>query len=374
MAIPGASGDEQQIANFVRQTLVDAGADPKQIRYDQAHLHTPIDGNTGNLIFKLPGTVRAPRRLLMSHLDTVPICVGSLPVRRGNRLLSGNPGHGIGADNRAGVAVILHTATQLLQSNLPHPPLTFLWTVQEEIGLHGARNANLSMLGNPKLAFNWDGGAADKVTVGATGGYRMQIEIQGLASHAGNAPEQGVSAIAIAAIAIADLQQTGWHGDIRKNGRRGTSNIGVIQGGNATNVVADHVFLRAEARSHDASFRKQIVKQIEAAFKRAAKKVTSSKGKQGKVKFRGQLDYEAFRLAPDEPAVVAASNVIRQLGHEPVLSVTNGGLDANWMSSRGIPTVTLGCGQLHQHMAQEELHIPTFLLACDIALQLARAN
>ena len=57
-------------------------------------------------------------------------------------------------------------------------------------------------LGKPKLAFNFDGGSSEKLTLGATGGYRMQIDISGLASHAGGAPEAGVSAIAIAALAF----------------------------------------------------------------------------------------------------------------------------------------------------------------------------
>ena len=103
--------------------------------------------------------------------------------------------------------------------------------MQEEIGLYGAGNVDVELLGNPKLAFNWDGGTPEKLTIGTTGGYRMDIEIEGLASHAGTAPELGVSAIGISALAIADLQRDGWHGQIVKGKRRGTSNIGVIQGG-----------------------------------------------------------------------------------------------------------------------------------------------
>ena len=80
----------------------------------------------------------------------------------------------------------------LLRGGIAHPPLTLLWTVQEEIGLHGARLARLSTLGKPKLAFNFDGGSAAKITIGATGGYRMTIDIRGIASHAGGAPADGV--------------------------------------------------------------------------------------------------------------------------------------------------------------------------------------
>ena len=96
------------------------------------------------------------------------------------------------------------------------------------MGLWGARTVKASDLGKPKLAFNFDGGDVDKLTIGATGGERLDITIEGIPSHAGVAPEQGVSAIAIASLAIASLHQEGWHGLVQKGSKRGTSNIGVI--------------------------------------------------------------------------------------------------------------------------------------------------
>src|SRR5207248_9407191 len=116
---------------------------------------------------------------------------------------------GLGADARAGAAVVLPAALETLRRDRPPPPLTFFWPVQEEVGLYGARHVGLGLLGKPKLAFNWDGGDADKLTIGATGAYRLQITVEGLASHAGGAPEYGVSAIVIAGRAIADLDQHG---------------------------------------------------------------------------------------------------------------------------------------------------------------------
>ena len=112
----------------------------------------------------------------------------------------------------------------------------------------------------------------------------MDISIEGIPSHAGVAPEKGVSAIAIASLAIASLVENGWHGLVEKEGKRGTSNVGVIHAGSATNVVAASATLRAEARGHDAAFRGKIVKAIEKAFADAAKKVRSVDGKTGKVR------------------------------------------------------------------------------------------
>ena len=373
MPIAGRSGQEREVAEFVRRELRQAGCAASALQTDSAHRRTPGGGQTGNLVLSLPGTVRAPRRMLSAHLDTVPICVGCQPQRQGDLIRSADPNTGLGADDRAGVAVILNTAIEILRRSLPHPPLTFCWFVQEETGLHGSRCLTKSRLGKPAMAFNWDGGSPAKLTVGATGGYRLEIQIRGLASHAGNAPEWGVSAIAVASLAIADLHRGGWHGDVRKGRQRGTSNVGVIQGGDATNVVTDRVLVRAEARSHQPQFRKRIAAQIEKAFRSAAAEVKTAAGAKGSVEIEGRLDYESYRLSPHEPCVAAAAEAVRAVGREPELAVTNGGLDANWLVKHGIPTVSLGCGQLHPHMTSEALLVPDFEDACRIALRLATA-
>lgn len=371
MAIPGLSGDEALVAEFLTQRLADAGAVGKVISHDRAHKLSMHGGEIGNLILKLPGTVRGPRRLLSAHMDTVPVCAGARPVRKGKKIVSKDADTGLGADNRAGCTVLLATALSILKKDLPHPPLTFLWTVQEEVGLFGARHVGISKLGKPQLAFNWDGGAANKLTIGATGGYRMQIEIHGVASHAGGHPEHGVSAIEIASLAIADLVKNGWHGLIEKGKQQGTSNVGVIEGGAATNVVTDYVRLKAEARSHNAKFRERIVREIEKAFSKAAKQVRNTDGKCGEVTFDGQLDYDSFRLSPKSPSVTAAATAVEADGGTPELTIANGGLDANWLNAHGIPSVTLGCGQNAIHTVNEWQDLEEFHRARRVALRLA---
>ena len=199
----------------------------------------------------------------------------------------------------------------------------------------------------------------------------MEIKIRGIASHAGNVPELGVSAIAIASLAIAKLHQEGWHGKIEKAGNSGTSNVGIIRGGDATNVVAPFVEVRAEARSHDPRFRRRIIKAIEQAFQQSARQVRNAKRQHGSVEIAGRLDYESFRLPADDPSILAAEAAIRKIGGQPVRAISNGGLDANWLTARGIPTVSLGCGQENSHTPAERLNLPEFRKACQIARQLA---
>ena len=374
MAIPGRSGEEAEVTRFIERRLRQAGAPASAVQRDAVHRRTPIGGNTGNFVLRLPGTCRAPRRMLSAHMDTVPTCLGSRPVLRGKQIRSADASTGLGGDDRAGVAVVLNTALEILTRGLPHPPLTFCWFVQEEVGLHGSRQVKRSMLGKPRIAFNWDGGSPYKLTIGATGCYRIDIEVEGLAAHAGVAPEAGVSAISIASLAIAELERAGWHGQIRKGRRLGTSNIGTIHGGETTNVITDRVVLRAEARSHDPAFRKRIVQEIERAFSRAVRQVRSVSGARGQVHVEKQLDYESFLLPGDAPCIRVAEQAVRSLGQEPERAIANGGIDANWTNRHGIPTVSLGCGQIAPHTVREALDVERFREACRIALRLATAT
>ena len=371
MAIPGKPGHEAQIAQYITDRLVDAGVPKSAITEDRAHKKSHLDGERGNLIVKLPGTEKAPRRLLMGHMDTVPLCVGSQPVRKGSFIVSKDPTTALGGDNRGGAAVVLLAALTILEEKLPHPPLTLFWPIQEEVGLLGARHVTVSKLGKPKLCFNWDGGAPNLAVIGATGDDHIDITITGLASHAGAHPEDGISAAVIAGKAIADLEANGWLGLIEKGKQAGTSNIGSISGGDATNVVMNRLTLTLEARSHNPKFRARIVKAIISAFEKAAATTKSVAGETGSVSISVRDKYESFRIAKSEPVVQAALEAMDAVGLERGTRIVNGGLDANWMVRHGLPTVTLGCGQAGIHTVEESLHIESFLNACRMGLLLA---
>jgi tripeptide aminopeptidase len=150
--------------------------------------------------------------------------------------------------------------------------------------------------------------------------------------------------------------------------------VGIIRGGDATNVITSFVQVRAEARSHDSRFRRKIVKAIEQAFQRAANQVRNAQGRHGSVRISGRLDYESFRLPDYDPSLLAAETAIRRIGGKPVRAVSNGGLDANWLTARGIPTVSLGCGQENAHTPAERLNLLEFRKACRIAWILATST
>jgi tripeptide aminopeptidase len=373
IAIPGGSGSEASVAHWISQQIQQAGLPPESILTDTAHRKSPAGGDSGNLIIRLKGTRRGPRRLLMAHMDTVPLAVGAVPVLDGDWIRPKSPNTALGGDNRAGCAVVLTAILEILQQHADYPPLTLLFTVQEEIGLRGAKFLNTSKLGRPELCFNWDGRDPASLVIGAVGASNLAIRINGIASHAGAHPERGVNAAIVAATALASLRKSGWHGLVRKGRSRGASNVGVIRGGDATNVVMPLVELEAEARSHDSDFRQRIVAAWNDAFTTAANSITNAEGLAGSLEFHEEIRYEPFRIDPASPCVHAAQQAVRNAKLEPLLQICDGGLDANWMAVHGCPTVTLGCGQHEIHTVKERLNVPQYLDACRIAIHAALA-
>jgi tripeptide aminopeptidase len=376
LAIEGITGHEKAIGKAVQEALVDAGVPASATRFDRANVDMPMPTETGNLIVRLPGTLPGPRRLFMTHLDTVPLCAGARPVRKGNRIVPAGK-TALGGDDRTGVACLVTMVTTLLERELPHPPLTVLFTVREESGLWGARLVKPADLGQPVEAFNFDGRRAGELTIGAVGAERWTVEIHGKAAHAGVHPEQGISATMVACLALAQVQRGGWFGKVVQNGHEGTSNVGSFGGSNgasagvATNVVTDHVLINGESRSHDARFVKQITRAYRDAFKEAVTLVRDDRGRGAKVRFETRPDYAPFRLKDDAAVVRHALAAAEQIGLTPATRVTNGGLDANWMVRHGIPTVTLGAGQNNIHTVNEFVDLDEYLAGCRMALALA---
>ncbi len=376
LSIEGITGQEKAIGQAVRQVLLDAGVPKKCIRFDKVNEQIPLPTQTGNLIVTLPGTESGPRQLFSTHLDTVPLCAGAVPVRKGTRIHSKGD-TALGGDNRTGCACLVTMASLLMERNLPHPPTTLLFTVREESGLWGARFVDQKDLEEPQFGFNVDGGSPREITIGAVGAERWQVEIFGRAAHAGGHPERGVSATVVASIALSEIYAKGWFGKVRQNDKEGTSNVGSFGGkegesaGQATNVVTDYVHIRGESRSHDKKFVSEITAAYREAFSNAAKQVADDRGRPAKVKFKSERDYYPFRLKENSPVIRTAQAAAERLGWEPTLKVTNGGLDANWIVRNGIPTITFGAGENHVHTVDEFVEIKDYHDGCRYALALA---
>jgi tripeptide aminopeptidase len=376
LTVEGVTGHEKAIGEAVAAELERVGVPASSIRFDEVHKKIPLPTETGNLYADLPGTRPGPRLLFSTHLDTVPLCAGAKPKREGERIVSDGT-TALGGDNRTGCAVLVSLVETLLQHKLPHPPITLLFTVREESGLHGARELDPEDLRGATMCFNVDGKLASELIIGAVGQENWDVEIQGKAAHAGVAPEKGISATLVASIALTEAHRTGWFGKVVKPEGRGTSNVGIFGGkqgqpaGDATNVVTDYVHLKGEARSPEATFAAAICQGYREAFARAQDQVKDVVGATAKIQFTSKPAYPPFKLSEDSPAVRHAQRAVESLGLKPTTLFSNGGLDANWLVNHRVPTVTIGAGQYEIHTINEYVDLPEFAQGCRLAIALA---
>jgi tripeptide aminopeptidase len=373
LRIPGLSGAETAVADGIERCLRAAGCQPTWISRRPVRPPLPKHFQLGNLVIQLPGTFAAPRRMFLAHMDTVPLCRDAQPRLQHGRVVARGK-TALGGDNRAGVAALVAVAETILKNKLPHPPLTFLFTVGEEVGLYGAKSVKPADVGRPALAFNFDSGRPAEIITGAIGAERWRAELHGISSHAGMHPERGASAILIASRALAEVADRGWFGRVQKGKRSGTSNAGVIHGGEATNQVTHHVVVRGESRSHQVAFIHQITAAYRTAFARAARRTRNAAGESGRVTFTSENDYLPFALSARAPVVRFTQRIATDLGMQTSCVAINGGLDANPLNAHGIPTVTLGVGAHRPHAYDEYVDLAEFHLGCRLTLALATAR
>ncbi|MBN2684632.1 MAG: M20/M25/M40 family metallo-hydrolase [Pontiellaceae bacterium] len=371
LAIEGPSGKEQKVVAALSEKLISAGCRPEWINTDDAPARLGDAYEIGNLIVQLPGTnTAAPRMMFSAHMDTVPLCKGAEPIVEGNRIISkGNTG--LGGDDRSGCAAIVSMVETLFNKNLPHPPITLLFPIAEENGLHGSRTVRFEDLGNPVMGFNLDGQDPNEIVVGAMGAMRWKAEVTGKSTHAGLAPHKGISAGLIASLAMARIAEKRYFGRIVQGDQTGTSNLGSFRGGEANNQVMDRAILTGECRSHSPAFLDEIVTVYRSTFEEAARQVRNDQNQCGRVEFTSVSDYRAFRLDPSSPCVEIAKDAVKAVGLEPNPLIMDAGLDANNFNEKGLPTVTLGSGAHHFHQTDEYVEIGEYLTACQVLLNIA---
>ncbi|MCA3388628.1 MAG: M20/M25/M40 family metallo-hydrolase [Roseomonas sp.] len=376
LAIDSVTGFEAAIGAAIVDELKQVGVPASAIRYDTVHQRIKLPTEVGNLIVDLPGTKPGPRLLFSTHMDTVPLCKGAKPRREGDRIVSDGT-TALGGDNGTGCAVLIALAKTLIDHKLPHPPITMLFTVREESGLHGARELDPKDLGGAVMGFNVDSTHAALLTIGAVGQQNWEVTIKGKAAHAGVAPERGISSTLVASIGLTEARRAGWFGKVEQPEGKGSSNVGIFGGkdgkpaGDATNVVTDYVHLVGEARSTDAAFAVKITEAFEAAFNKAKGEVKDADGNMAEVTFQARTAYPPFLMSEDDPAVQRAKKAAQSMGLEPVTMVSAGGLDANWLVKHGVPTVTFGAGQAEIHTVHEYVDVPEFAQGCRLAVAIA---
>lgn len=354
--IDSPSGREAAVGAYCKVALEAAGCD---VRFDGSAALTGSD--TGNLFAVLAGfgaaappAAPAGPLYFSAHMDTVGPCCGIMPsVREGFVCSDGTTV--LGGDDKAGIAAIIETVRTLKEAESlgkAHPEIRVLLSVQEEVGLKGAKAMDRTEFadaqGTPCYVLD-AAGKPGTVVNGAPHQHSYQAEYRGLAAHAGIAPEAGISAIRAAARAVASLPQG-------RVDEQCSTNVGTIHGGTANNVVAEACQVTGEMRSHDLDRLLALEAEVDALLKAAATDDGTGSGP-ARVEVSWEVNYEGFFAPVDSPQVALALEAARSLGLETRTEVGDGGADTNILISYGLAAVSLGCGMEHIHSTDERLAV-----------------
>ncbi len=324
--VDNPSGQEQAMAQTVIGLLRAQGLEPEQ-------------DAKGNLIARLPGT--GEPLLLSAHLDSVAPAVGKRAVVDGAYVRSGGDTV-LGADDLAGVSAILEAVQAIQERDGAHRAAEIVFSVEEELGLKGARALDFSRL-TARYGVALDlNGEVGGICVSAPAHDQITVTFTGKAAHAGVAPENGISAIVVAADAISQMQ-------LGRIDAETTANIGTIQGGAARNIVPEQAKLVGEARSRNEAK----LDQQTAAMRRACEQAAARHGAQ--VEFQAERAYGPQKIAPDAPIVQLCEAAARRAGLEPYLTETGGGSDVNVFNTHGIEAVNLSVGYQEIHSTNEHI-------------------
>jgi len=315
-----------------------------------------LGGTQGNLVATLPGDPRRTPVLLAAHMDTVQPGVGIVPEIDAHGVVRSRGETILGADDKAGVTAILAALTNLKNSGLQHGTIQVVLTVGEEMGLAGSRSLDRSLL-QAAVGLCLDcGDVPGTVIVAGPAQAKWQAEFRGVSAHAGVAPEQGISAIKVAAQAVARMP----HGRVDKET---TVNVGSFMGQGPTNVVRDKVNLIGEARSFSEERLNAVLQEIADTFNQVAEAAGAE------VEFHSQFMYRGFHFDAAENVRRLAESAILAEGLKVNAAQRGGGSDANIFTSLGVPTINIGVGYENMHSTREQVAVEDIVKASQIALR-----
>ncbi len=302
-----------------------------------------------NVVAWLPGKGNGAGEdfvLLSAHMDTVGKDTGIKPVIRDGVIYSDGTTI-LGGDDKSGVAAIMEVLRTLAEHpETGHAPLEVVFSVQEEIGLLGAKHLRDTWKFKAKSGVVLDaGGPIGTIIVGAPTQQNISAVVHGRASHAGAEPEKGINAIQVAATAVLSMP-------LGRIDPETTANIGVIRGGTATNIVPDRVEMLGESRSHDEEKLNRQIERMQQALEDAAARFPGAS-----VEIQIEPKYKGFRLTEETPVVRALAEAAKRAGFEPIFAIEGGGSDANIYNEVGMSVAVISTGMADVHTPKEHIAI-----------------
>ncbi len=351
--INATSLQERPVVDYLKQKL-----SAWNISFYEDHAGQKIGGNAGNLIISLNGDQK-PELFLCAHTDTVrptehlkPQIVDGVIRSDGTTIL--------GADNRAGVTVLLYVLETIASHGLRHRPFEIAFTVAEEIGLLGAANLEWEKLQAPSgYIFDSSLSPGHYISVTPTA-VELKIRVLGKPAHAGVAPEKGINAVSMAAEMLTRFP-------VGRVDDQTVANIGVIHGGEATNVVPGKVEMHGEIRSFNKSTIDQMLQQLDADLQAIADKYG------GAYELEHRIHFQGFEIPEDHFVTRHLKTKMQQVGLAPAGEIYHGGSDANVFNARGKTAINLGIGAKNPHGNDEHIAIDDLVKVTELAFALVEA-
>ena len=350
--ISSPPGEERAVADRVIAYLTALG-----LEVDEDDCGPAISSTTGNVLCSLAPTVEGGTPIfLCAHLDTVPPSGPIEPVVE-DGVVRNAAGTILGADDKSAVAVMLDAARRVVEESRPHAGLELVFTPKEEVGLIGVEAFDHTRL-QGRIGYVYDQAAPiGEIVLGAPSAVWIEATFRGRAAHAGMYPEEGRSAIAAAARAIADMR-------LGRIDHETTANVGVITGGTARNIVPERCWFRAEARSHDEEKLSDLVREMTETMAFAATL------EECEVETTIDRSYRSYRFRQSDPAVRLAAAALERTGHTPTYALSGGGADANVFNERGLACVNLANGMAEIHTPDEHIAVSDLDAMVDVTLAL----
>ena len=355
--IPSPSGKERAVADRVGRALSDLGLD-----WDEDDAAARLEGDTGNIYCRIPPRNGADGMpiFLCAHTDTVPPIAAIEPVVGEDGVIRNDAGTILGCDNKAAVVVMLEAARRVLEDGREHAGIELLFTPQEEVSLRGAAAFDHTRL-VATTGYVYDQAAPiGEIILGSPHGRLLDFRFHGTAAHAGMYPEDGRSAIAAAARAIADFR-------LGRIDEETSANVGVITGGSARNVVPEWCSFNAEVRSHDER------KAIEVAREMLESAAFAASLTDCEVESEVRPSFPGYRFRESDAAVRLAATALERTGYTPSYALSGGGADANVFNARGLQCVNLANGALLIHTPDEHVAVADLDGMVEVTLALVDA-
>lgn len=331
--IPSPSWKEDAMRAYIRKSAKELGASVREL---------PC-GESKNLLLILKGDAKRKPVLFSAHMDTVTPCENVRPLVTGTKITSDGTTI-LGSDDKAAIAMFIEALRYIRETGMPHGPVEILISCAEEVGLHGIKAFNMSLL-KSKHAFVFDSdGQIGKIVLQAPYHSTMTITITGKAAHAGMEPERGINAINVLSEIITRLP-TG------RLDHETTANIGTITGGRATNIVAEKAACVLEVRS-------LVLKKLkaqEAAIRAVVRETAARSGARSAI--ARTMEYAGFTIRPDDGIARIARSAMERVGIQHQFMVSGGGSDTNIFNKAGIRAINLSAGMMKVHTTNEYVMI-----------------